>query len=348
MARRSLLAAVVAAAALSACAHGEVRQVGTHRPGDPSWPRGEQRRIAWLGEIRGPESLGIERGFFTRVWDFVTGRNELEGLYRPAGVAVDAAGRIAIADPGRRAVHLYDPARHESRRILGPEGARLVYPVAVAFVGRTLLVADAEAAAVRAFDEAGRPVPSPVALPPLSRPAGLAVDEGRGRVFVSDAASHVVHVLPLAAGRAASEAARTLGGRGDGQGQFNFPTHLALDGAGRLVVCDALNFRVQVFGADLEPQGGFGQNGDGLGDLARPKGIVVDREGVVFVLEGYHDVIQAFEAHGRLLGVFGGSGVQPGRFWLAGGMALDGRGRLFVADTYNARVQVFDLEARTP
>jgi len=348
MARRPCLAALVVAAAaatsLAACAHGDVRQVGTHLPGDPSWPRGDQRRIAWLGEIIGPESLGIERGFFTRVWDFVTGRNEVEGLYRPAGVAVDAAGRVAIADPGRRAVHLFDPAKHESRRILGPEGARLVYPVAVAFVGRTLLVADAEAAAVRAFDEAGRPVPSPVAVPPLSRPAGLAVDETRGRVFVSDAASHVVHVLPLSAGGEA----RTLGARGDGKGQFNFPTHLALDGAGRLVVCDALNFRVQVFGADLEPQGGFGQNGDGLGDLARPKGIVVDKEGVVFVLEGYHDVIQAFEAQGRLLGVFGGSGVRPGRFWLAGGMALDGRGRLYVADTYNARVQVFDLEARTP
>jgi sugar lactone lactonase YvrE len=347
MAPRTSLAAVVAAAAatsLAACAHGDLRQVGTHLPGDPSWPRGEQRRIAWLGEITGPESLGIERGLLARFWNFVTGREEVEGLYRPAGVAVDGGGRIAIADPGRHVVHLFDPAKREARRLRGPEGARLAYPVAVAFVGRTLLVADAEAATVRAYDEAGRPVPSPVALPPLVRPAGLAVDEARGRVYLSDSASHVVHVLPLAAGGEA----RTLGGRGDGKGQFNFPTHLALDGAGRLVVCDALNFRVQVFGADLEPQGGFGQNGDGLGDLARPKGIVVDREGVVFVLEGYHDVIQAFEAHGRLLGVFGGSGVQPGRFWLAGGMALDGRGRLYVADTYNARVQVFDLEGRTP
>jgi sugar lactone lactonase YvrE len=342
--RRHLAAAVLVAASLAACAHGEVRQVGAHQAGDPSWPRGERRRIAWLGEIRGPENLGIERGFLARLWDLITGREEVEGLYRPAGVAVDASGRIAIADPGRRAVHLFDPARGEARRIRGPEGARLAYPVAVAFVGRTLLVADSEAAAVRAFDEQGRPAATPAALPPLSRPAGLAVDEARGRLFVADAASHVVHVLPLAAGGVA----RTLGGRGDGKGQFNFPTHLALDGEGRLVVCDALNFRVQVFGADLEPQGAFGRNGDGLGDLPRPKGIVVDREGVVFVLEGYHDVIQAFEAHGRLLGVFGGSGVEPGRFWLAGGMALDARGRLFVADTYNARVQVFDLEGRAP
>ncbi|HET6923417.1 MAG TPA: hypothetical protein VFI16_09735, partial [Anaeromyxobacteraceae bacterium] len=197
---------------------------------------------------------------------------------------------------------------------------------------------------VRAFDEGGKAVPVPVALPELTRPAGLAVDEKRGRLFVADAARHLVHVLPLAPGATA----RALGGRGAEPGRFNFPTHLAVDGEGRLAVCDALNFRVQIFDPELRPLHSLGQLGDGLGDLARPKGVVIDREGVVFVLEGYFDVIQAFEAQGKLLGVFGGSGVQPGRFWLAGGMALDSRGLLYVADTYNGRVQVFDLEARSP
>jgi DNA-binding beta-propeller fold protein YncE len=335
-----LLAALLA----SACAHREVRTIGDHRPGDPTWPRGDKRRIAWVGEIRGPENVGIERGFFTRVWDFVSGRRQLEGLYRPYGVAVDGTGRIAVADPGRRTVHLYDPAKGTSRRLHGAAGAPLVYPVAVAFLGRTLLVADSEAHAVRAFDENGKAAALPVALPALTRPSALAVDEARGRLFVVDTAEHVVHVLPLAPGGEA----RVLGGRGAEPGRFNFPTHVALDAEGRLAVTDAMNFRVQLFDAALEPMTAFGQLGDGLGDLPRPKGIVVDREGVVFVLEGYFDVIQAFDAKGTLLGAFGGSGVEPGRLWLAGGMALDARGRLYVADTFNARVQVFDLEARTP
>ncbi len=335
---------LLAASVACACAHGDVRKVGTRLPGDPAWPRGERRQIAWVGEIRGPENLGIVKGFFARIWDFVTGRDEVEGLYRPYGVAVDARGRIAVADPGRRAVHLYDPAGGGARRLYGADDARLVYPIAVAFVSRTLLVADAEAAAVRAFDEDGKAVPVPVALPELTRPAGLAADEKRGRLFVVDTARHLVHVLPLGPGGQA----RVLGGRGTELGRFNFPTHVAVDGEGRLAVCDALNFRVQIFDAELQPLHALGQLGDGLGDLARPKGVVIDREGVVFVLEGYFDVIQAFEAQGKLLGVFGGSGVQPGRFWLAGGMALDSRGLLYVADTYNGRVQVFDLDARSP
>lgn len=338
-----LLPLLAALSLASACAH-EARKVGTHLPGDPSWPRGESRRIEWVGEIRGPENLGIERGFFTRVWDFVTGRRAVEGLYRPYGVAVDPTGRIAIADPGRRVVHLYDPAARKTRRLHGGTGAPLVYPVAVAFLGRTLLVADSEARAVRAFGEDGRPVPVPVPLPALTRPSALAVDEARGRLFVVDTAAHVVHVLPLAPGGEA----RVLGGRGTDPGRFNYPTHVAVDRDGRLAVSDAMNFRVQIFDAALERATAFGQLGDGLGDMPRPKGLVVDREGVVFVLEGQFDVIQAFDPKGTLLGAFGGSGVAPGRLWLAGGMALDARGRLYVADTFNARVQVFDLEARTP
>ncbi len=338
------LALIAAASLAAACAHGEVRRVGTHLPGDPSWPRGDARRIAWVGEIRGPENLGIERGFFARAWDFITGQEALEGLYRPYGLAVDAAGRLAVADPGRRTVHVYDRAAGRTVRIKGTAEAPLIYPVAVAFLGRTLLVADAEAGTLSAWDDRGEPVPVPVALPALVRPTGLAVDQPRERLFVVDAAAHVVHVLPTGTGGTP----RVLGGRGSGPGLFNAPTHVAVDGQGRLAVCDAFNFRVQLFDAELRFAGTFGQNGDGQGDLARPKGLVIDRDGVVFVVEGYFDVIQAFQADGTLLGVIGGSGTGPGRLWLAGGMALDALGRLYVADTFNARVQVFDLDARAP
>jgi DNA-binding beta-propeller fold protein YncE len=334
---------LVAAAIASGCAH-PARTIGTRQPGDPAWPRGDALQIAYVGEIRGPENLGIKKGFFRRVWDFVTGRDDVEGLYRPYGVAVDGAGRIAIADPGRRTVHLYDPARGRTRRIESAHGARLVYPIAVAFAGRTLLVADPDARAVHAFDEDGKDVPVPAALPKLERPVGLAVDEKRGRLLVVDTAEHVVHVLPLGGGGEA----RRIGGRGGERGRFNFPTHVAVDADGRIAVCDAMNFRVQVFDAELRPIAAFGQLGDGMGDLSKPKGIAVDRDGVVFVVEGYFDVIQAFDLRGRLLGVFGGSGIRPGRFWLAGGLALDGRGHMYVADTFNARVQVFDLFARAP
>lgn len=326
------LTSALAALALAGCASG-VRRVGSVLPGDPSWPRDGGRRIAYVGELRTPENLGIEPGFFGRLWRAITGSGDSDALYRPYAVALGPSKVIAVADPGRRAVHLFDAKGERYARASG-----LGYPVAVAFVGSTLIVADAERRTLLAFDLQGRPAELPVRVPALERPAGLAFDAKGQRLFVSDSAAHVVHVLSLA-----GKSPATIGGRGSGDGELNFPTHLFTDVNGRLYVCDAMNFRVQIFAPDLSPLRRFGEVGDRPGNLSRPKGIAVDADGNVFVVEGYFDVVQAFDGEGRLLGIIGGSGIAPGRFWLPAGAAVDGR-LLYVADTFNGRVQVFDLE----
>ncbi|HYV67460.1 MAG TPA: hypothetical protein VE964_14545, partial [Myxococcales bacterium] len=223
MAARAHLLALFAALAC-ACA-STARRIGTPMPGDPTWPRDGQKRIAYVGELHAPENLGIEHGFFGRVWRWIAGADDSEELYRPFAVAVAPDGRVAVADPGRRSVHLYDPRAGDYRRLT----AKLAYPVAVAFAGNTLFVADGERRELSAFDARGERIPLPVAVPELQRPAGLAVDERRRLLFVSDSPSHVVHALPLDGGEG-----RRLGGRGDAAGQLNFPTHLAVDGAGQL------------------------------------------------------------------------------------------------------------------
>jgi len=245
------LTSALAAVALWGCA-SNVRRIGSVLPGDPSWPRDGGRRIAYVGELRTPENLGIEHGFFARVWRAITGSGASEALYRPYAVALGPAGQIAVADPGRRAVHLFDSKGQRYARI-----ADLGYPVAVAFAGATLIVADAERAGLFAFDLEGKPAALPVHAPALQRPAGLAFDQKGQRLFVSDSAAHLVHVLPLSGG-----APSTIGRRGPGDGELNFPTHLFVDEKGLLYVCDAMNFRVQIFGADLAPLTRFGEVGD--------------------------------------------------------------------------------------
>ncbi len=322
-----------------ACAGVPVRRVGERRADDPSWPREEGRRIAWLGEIRTPESLGIERGFLARAWAALVGDAEVTALYRPFGVALAADGRIAVTDPGRRAVRVYEPARNRHLRV----DAGLKYPVAAAFVGDTLLVADAETARVTAFDREGTAVPVPWRLPAFGRPVGFAVDAPRRRLLVADALQHRVHVVSLD-----GAAPSAFGRRGGALGELNFPTAVAVDGEGRVFVNDAMNFRVQVFAPDLTPLRAFGELGDTPGSLSKAKGLAVDADGTVYVVEGYFDVVQAFDADGRLLGVFGGSGAGAGRFWLPAGAAIDAQRRLYVADTWNERVQVFELDRGAP
>ena len=336
--RRLAAGTLLAAACLAGgCAH-PARRIGTVIPGDPSWPRDGNRRIAYVGELRTPEDLGIEHGFFARIWRSIAGQDDSEELYRPYAVALSADGRIAVADPGRHAVFVFDPRASDYHRIT----SGLRYPVAVVFAGATLIVADSERRTLFAFDAHGEPMALPFRVPVLQRPAGLAVDERRGLLFVTDSPAHQVHVIPLQGGEG-----KVLGGRGGDPGQFNFPTHLAIDREGHLYVCDAMNFRVQAFDAELRPLRSFGSLGDRPGNLARPKGLAIDGAGNVLVVEGYFDLVQVFASDGQLLGVFGGSGTLPGRFWLPGGAASDGR-LLYVADTFNGRVQVFDLEQAAP
>ena len=75
----------------------------------------------------------------------------------------------------------------------------------------------------------------------LSRPQGIAVDSRRGRIYVVDYMRHTVNVYSRG-GIYLYE----LGGRGWGPGWFNYPTDVAVDERGYLLVADLFNQRVQV------------------------------------------------------------------------------------------------------
>jgi DNA-binding beta-propeller fold protein YncE len=151
----------------------------------------------------------------------------------------------------------------------------------------------------------------------LTRPSGLVVDPVEGRIVVADTAAHQVVVLDLE-GRLLTR----FGGRGLELGQFNFPTNVALDSAGRLYVADTLNFRVQVY-------------------FSRPKGLAFDSEDHLYVVDAHFESVQIFDPHGPLLLSFGQEGSGPGEFWLPAGIHIDPSDRIWIADSYNRRVQVF-------
>jgi sugar lactone lactonase YvrE len=334
MLRLVAIAAVFALA--SACASVPVRRVGERRADDPTWLKAGGQQVRFVGSLELPAHVGIERSAFERFWAWLTGADEAHALARPFGVAVGPQGRIAVTDPGARTVRLYDPPAGREREL--KDG--VVAPLAAAFVGPHLVVADGESAELVAFNvETGARAQLPWRQPTFARPTGLAWDAPRRRLFVVDASQHLVHVIstdgaPLT----------TLGRRGEAEGEFNYPTHVAVDARGHLYVSDSMNFRVQHFDERLAFVRALGGMGDAVGDLPRAKGVTVDPAGTVWVVDGSADVVQGFDAKGELVGIFGGSGIEPGRFWLPAGLTSDAEGRLYVADTWNGRVQVFVIE----
>jgi DNA-binding beta-propeller fold protein YncE len=267
------------------------------------------------------------------------GRDDRFGL--PVAVAAGGDGRLAVADLGRRCVHLYLPATKRYLRIDDAGGAPLRSPVAVAFAeDGTLFISDS-AGRLLAFDAAGEPLwqRDQVGGVRLQRPTGLAYDAARRRLYLVDTLASRVYALDA---RGNLEAA--FGAPGAGEGELHFPTHAFWSAArGELYVTDALNFRIAVFDGEGRPRGALGRHGDGSGDLAMPKGVAVDRDGVVYVADALFDNVQLFDREGGLLLTLGRRGGELGELWLPAGVFIDDGGLLYVCDSYNRRVQVFRL-----
>lgn len=296
------------------------------------WPeQPEQARIRLLAVFGGPEELGIRESFLGRFWGWIAG-SKPRNMVRPYAIAVSGE-RLAVADPGAGAVHLFDMAGGDYDRIEWADKRRLRSPVGVTFVGNALYVADSALSAIFAFDSSGKLTRT---IEGLDRPTGLAWDSQAGRLYVTDTLSHSIIVLD-AEGKRLFE----FGGRGIGDGEFNYPSHLTLAG-GSLYVNDTMNFRLQAFDLDGNFDSSFGRHGDGSGDFAQPKGVAIDSEGHVYVADAMFNRVQIFSEQGQLLLSFGGDGGEPGEFWLPSGLYIT-KDRIYVADSYNRRVQIFQF-----
>lgn len=298
------------------------------------WPPApDPARIAFVRAFSKPADLGIRRGLLERLEDVLLGEQDSR-LVRPMAVA--ASGEVIyVADPGAGGVHRFDPANGRYALIRGPNGAPLPSPVGLAAgAAGAVYVTDSKLAQVFVIaPEASSAAPVRLAAG-LRQPTGIAFDPARRRLFVSDTAAH--HVLVFGDDH---RLLATIGRRGEGAGEFNFPTLLWQAGDGRLHVTDSLNFRIQTFDADGRFAGMIGSPGDRAGAMARPKGVAADRDGHLYVADALQNGVQIFDAAGRFLLAFGEQGQGRGEFWLPAGIFI-GDDRIYVADTHNRRVQV--------
>jgi sugar lactone lactonase YvrE len=353
-ARLSNVFALGVALLLGGCANGGAVRGEMHygRDGVPdgqrvTWPAPpETPRFAYTGTLTGEPNFRRAAGDTGALKSFGRWLVGLDGageaplvLQRPGALVGDERGRLYVSDTGRRGVFVFDATAGELRLWERADAARnFVAPSGLALGEQgALFVADAELGIVAHLDAQGEPLAA-IGRGVLQRPTGLARDARTGRLFVADTTAHDIKVFD-----AAGALVRTLGRRGQGDGEFNFPTHLAFAN-GELYVTDTLNSRVQVFAADASlPSRRFGARGLYLGNLVRPKGVSVDSEGHVYVVESYHDSLLVFSAAGEFLLPIGGSGAAGGAFQLPAGVWVDGRDNVFVADMFNGRVVRFQF-----
>src|SRR5262249_35609023 len=120
---------------------------------------------------------------------------------------------------------------------------------------------------------------------------------------------------------------------GSGNGEFNAPLGVALDGGGNLFVVDYGNNRVQKFtstGIYLTQWAGF----------VDPVGAAIDGAGNVYVTQWGNARVRVFTNNGVSITDFGTPGSGPGEFIGPVGVAVDSGRNVYVSDLNN-RVQKF-------
>ena len=327
-----LLLAAALAGAGSGCKTGEDTDI------HPVWPAPPAvARVVHVKNLRRVTDLA-KPSFLQQISAALSGGQDI-ALVRPHGVAVEEDKYIYVTDQERQAVFVFDLDSTKVTTIASAGEKQFVSPVGVAACGDTFAVSDSVLKEVFILTPAGKRVRTLEKPGGFKRPTGLAWDPKNKHLYVVDTLAGDISVFDPATGRLV----RRFGRPGRNPGHFNYPTHICVDGRGRIYVTDSLNFRVQVFRADGRFLFQIGKQGDASGHLAIPKGVAVDTEGHIYIVDSYLSTVQVFDEGGNFLLAIGRPGPGPGGFEVPAGLAIDSTNRIYVCDSHNSRVQILQF-----
>ena len=254
-------------------------------------------------------------------------------LNLPAGVAVDGAGNLYIADRGN----------HRIRRI-DPSGTI------------TTIAGTGE----RGFSGDG----GPAVAAQLNFPAGVAVD-GSGNLYIADEWNNRIRRVDLSGTITTIAGTGRRGFSGDGgtavAARLNHPNGVAVDGAGNLYIADSDNHRIRRIdlSGTITTSAGTGErgfNGDertaASAQLSYPTGMAIDRAGNLVFADSLNNRIRRIDLSGTITtlggtgeGDFSGDAGPAVAAKLNGpyGVAMDSAGNLVFADSLNNRIRRIDL-----
>lgn len=269
----------------------------------------------------------------------------------PTDVAVDAAGRVYVADGVKSRIVVLGNDGTFAGAIVAAGDVSLVRPVGLSIDAQDRLwIADPGLHRVLSVATTGGAAwPAQTTLlanlePPSVRrgealvpadPTDVAVTADGSQIAIVDDAHH-----RLVAYDPKTRAMQVIGGLGRGLGEFEYPFSIGIGPGNYIYVCEAIGARVQRITPAGKPSGQIGHWGVEVGQFYRPKGLAVSPAGLVYVSDSTLGVVQVFRTDGTFLGVLTDPQGQPLRFQHPMGMALDPQGRLLVTELAANRVAV--------
>lgn len=164
-------------------------------------------------------------------------------------------------------------------------------------------------------------------------PGGIAVHQER--LYVCDRSNHRVQIFST---RDLAFINSFGHKKGELQGQFNFPSGVAVDSTGEVYVTDTANHRVQVFNKEGEYLRHFGKIGSEAGSFNRPCFVEIDSNGFAYVTEEQNNRVSVFDRDGVYVTHFVNDLTKMD---MPKGVCADSDGFIYVCDHGNNTLQVF-------
>ena len=130
------------------------------------------------------------------------------------------------------------------------------------------------------------------------------------------------------------------------EGEFWWPSSIAIDSKDQVYVADEAQQRISVFTKQGDFLSRWGAEGAGDGQFNRPSAITFDADDHLYLTDSLNHRVQKFTCDGQFLGKWGEAGTGPGQFNMPWGIALDREGQVYVSDWRNDRVQKFDADGK--
>jgi DNA-binding beta-propeller fold protein YncE len=265
-------------------------------------------------------------------WPALPGSVQLGAV---SGVATDSADRVYVFHRGKAPILVFDQGGKFLRSwgddvVKTAHGLRIDGDdhVWVTDIGNhQVMKFDAEGKLLLTLGKKGQPGDSPEQF---DRPTDVAVAPS-GEFYVADGYGNSRVVKFSKEGKYLKE----WGRKGTGEGEFNLPHAIRLDGRGRVYVGDRENNRVQVFDADGKFLAQWTEAG-------APFGLFLTQDdGRLFVADGRANWVKVLDLEGKALGRWGEKGKGPGQFDLPHALCVDRKGAVYVVEITGKRVQKF-------
>jgi sugar lactone lactonase YvrE len=251
---------------------------------------------------------------------FANGTGSVAQFNYPSGIAIDASGNLYVADTQNQRIRKITPAG-----VVSTFAGTAVYGL----------------------------TNGPSAGAQFANPYGVATDAS-GNVYVADRDNNCIR--KISGGFVTTLAGSGTAGFADGVGasaQFNYPTDVALNSAGEVVVADGGNNRIRKIstGGSVTTVAGSGTFGslNGVGSAVQfkaPSGITIDNNDNVYVAEPPANFIRKISPVGVVTNIThnGISGSLDGidtvaRFSNPTDVSVDASGTIYVVDNNNHRIR---------